>query len=118
MSQAHSASIIEILSVEAQDGKSKAGKDYTAFTCPSVIHCDTGETKVGNVKMFRHAGNSADFKTPLPGRYFPVYEPRPSWSTGECLPELIALVPVLAPQSHQSPTSRPEKPAVSTPVKE
>jgi len=77
MTQAHSESIIEILSVEAQEGKSKSRQGLHRFTCPSVIHCDTGEVKVGNVKMFKHAGNADVFKTPMPGRYHRSTNPRP-----------------------------------------
>lgn len=92
----HSASVIEILSVEAQEGKSDKGKPYTLFTCPSIIHCNTGETKVGNIKMAKHGNNEATFKTPVPGKYHPVYEPRPNWKSGECMPELVELIPVSA----------------------
>jgi hypothetical protein len=94
LTNSHSASILEILSVEAKEGKTDKGAVYTIFTMPSVIHCDTGETKVGNVKMIRTSNNAENFVIPSSGKFYPVYEPRPHWKSGECLPELISLVPV------------------------
>lgn len=105
MSENHSASHIEILSVEANEMKSDKGAVFTVFTMPSIIHCDTGEIKVGNVKMMRNSRNADTFKTPTIGKFYPIYEPRPNWKSGECLPELVDLVPYVT-----------SKPAVSSPA--
>lgn len=112
MSLNHSASVIEIMSVELQEGTSKAGKPYIIYTCPSLIHCDSGELKVGNVKMVQHAMNRETFTVPKPGRFHPVYEPRPHYTNGECLPELVRLVPASAPAGSAAP-ARSAAPAKS-----
>lgn len=102
MSLNHSLSVFEILEVQVTDEKSKSGNAYRKYVCPSILRRDDGVTSVGNVVMLDLPKHPLE-TVPKPGKWHPVYEPRPQWDSPDCQPSLIRLVPAMSEPSRPAP---------------
>lgn len=96
MTNAHAASILEIMSssVEEKTGKGEKPKKFSIFKLACTIFQDDGQITVGTHDMFVDGHEVAGEKAPRAGFFYPRYEPRCRWDSPSFSGVIVELVPV------------------------